>query len=151
MRKEQERKPLDYYLDLKYPVLLYPAEEGGYVAEIEELSGCFTQGETLQEVMENIEDAKRAWIEAAYEMGQDIPLPRTEEEYSGRILLRLPRSLHRRLAQAARREGVSLNQYIVSLLARREVQAELINMAKELANNELARTREKTRLHSLGC
>ena len=113
MRKEQERKPLNYYLELKYPVLLYLAEEGGYVAEIEELSGCFTQGETLQEVVENIEDAKRAWIEAAYEMGQDIPLPRMEEEYSGRILLRLPRSLHQRLAQAARREGVSLNQYIV--------------------------------------
>jgi len=137
MRKEQEGKPLDYYLDLKYPVLLYPAEEGGYVAEIEELSGCFTQGETLQEVMENIEDAKRAWIEAAYKMGQDIPLPRTEEEYSGRILLRLPRSLHRRLAQAARREEVSLNQYIVSLLARREAQAELISTVKELISKEL--------------
>jgi predicted HicB family RNase H-like nuclease len=50
-------------------------------------------------------------------MGQDIPLPRDMEEHSGKFMLRIPRSLHRNLARAAKREGVSLNQYVTTLLA----------------------------------
>ncbi len=117
MSTTSERKPLQFYLDKAYPVVVYPAEEGGYVAEIEELPGCITQGETIDEVMEFIEDAKRAWMEVEYEEGADIPLPSSEETYSGRLLVRLPKYLHRRLAQQAVREETSLNQYIVSLLS----------------------------------
>lgn len=117
MVTEEKRKPLEYYLGLKYPVTLIPAEEGGYVADIEDLPGCFTQGETLEETYANIEEAKRLWIEVAYEDGQDIPEPRGEAEYSGKFFIRAPKSLHRKLDQMARREGVSLNQYLVTTLA----------------------------------
>jgi predicted RNase H-like HicB family nuclease len=110
-------EPLEYYLGREYPVVLYAAEEGGYVAEIEELPGCITQGETRDEACEAIEEARRAWLEACYEDGMEIPAPRTEQQYSGRMLLRMPRSLHRRLSEQARREGVSVNQYVVTLLA----------------------------------
>jgi antitoxin HicB len=113
----REVKPLEYYLELNYPVTLYRAEEGGFAAEIEDLPGCLTQGETIEEVTENIEEARQLWIKAAYEDGVEIPIPRTDEEYSGRFLVRIPKSLHRRLAEQARYEGVSLNQHVESMLS----------------------------------
>jgi predicted RNase H-like HicB family nuclease len=112
-----ERKPLEYYLSLKYPVTFYPDPEGGYVVEIEDLPGCISQGETLEEAVEMIEDARRCWLEVAYEEGMNIPLPRSEEEYSGKFFIRAPKSLHRKLVRMAQREGVSLNQFLVATLA----------------------------------
>ena len=118
MRRIIKRKALDYYLNLRYPVTITPDVEGGYVAEIEDLPGCFSQGETIEETYENIEDARRLWIESAYEDGLPVPLPRSEKEYSGKFIVRVPRSLHSKLDQTAKREGVSLNQYLVSTLSR---------------------------------
>lgn len=113
-----EKQPLEYYLNLQYPVTLYPDREGGYVAQIKDLPGCLTQGETLEETMTNINEARELWIETAYESGDDIPLPSTEENYSGKLLLQMPKSLHQRLAEEAERENVSLDRYIVFLLSR---------------------------------
>ncbi|MDP2744550.1 MAG: type II toxin-antitoxin system HicB family antitoxin [Dehalococcoidia bacterium] len=113
-----ERKPLEYYLSLKYPVTIHAAHEGGYVAEIEDLPGCLAQGETLDEAYELIEEARKMWLDVAYEEGLGIPEPRGEQEYSGKFFIRAPKSLHRSLDQMAKREGVSLNQYLVTTLAR---------------------------------
>lgn len=117
MRDDTERKDLKFYLNLRYPITIHPDPDGGYVAEIEELPGCMTQAETLDEVFKAIEDARQVWIQGTYEMGQDIPLPKDMEEYSGKFIVRIPRSLHRNLVRAAKREGVSLNQYVTTLLA----------------------------------
>ncbi|HUX47739.1 MAG TPA: LuxR C-terminal-related transcriptional regulator [Dehalococcoidia bacterium] len=117
MRNDTERKEIKFYLNLCYPITMHSDPDGGYVAEIEELPGCMTQAETLDEALKAIEDARQLWIKTAYEEGQDIPLPRDMEEYSGKFIVRIPRSLHRNLVRAAKREGVSLNQYIASLLA----------------------------------
>ena len=119
MRNDTERKDLKFYLNLRYPITIHPDPDGGYVAEIEELPGCMTQAETLDEAFKAIEDARQVWIQGTYEMGQDIPLPRDMEEYSGKFVVRIPRSLHRNLVRVAKQEGVSLNQYIASLLAAR--------------------------------
>lgn len=74
--KIPDREPLEYYLKLDYPITLYPdSEEGGYVAVIKDLPGCLTQGDSLEEVIENINDARQLWIEATYEAGGTIPLP----------------------------------------------------------------------------
>ena len=116
-KKKTERESLDFYLERKYPVTLYPALEGGYVAEIKDLPGCVTQGETAEESVAEVEDARVLWIETAYEHGDDIPLPCTDTQYSGKTLLRMPRSLHQKLAEGAEREGISLNQHLVSLLS----------------------------------
>jgi predicted RNase H-like HicB family nuclease len=116
--KQIEKQPLEYYLNFQYPVILYPDQEGGYVAQIKDLPGCLTQGETLDETIANINEARELWIETAYEAGDEIPLPSTDDTYSGKLLLRMPKSLHRRLAEEADRENVSLNQYIVSVLSR---------------------------------
>jgi len=121
MTKEKvkyERKQLDYYLNLNYPITVYPdREEGGYVAEIKDLPGCLRKGDTLEETMNNIAEACQLWIETVYDSGKEIPLPSTETDYSGKLLLQMPKSLHRRLAEKSEREGVSINQYILFLLS----------------------------------
>jgi antitoxin HicB len=137
-------KPIEYYLNLNYPVTLYHAEEGGYVAEIEDLPGCLTEGETLEEVTQKIDDARKAWIQTAYEDGIDIPLPRSDEEYSGKFMVRIPNYLHRRLVERARREGASLNQYVESILSAgvatqnviAEIKPELDKISKQIAEQE---------------
>lgn len=132
MGSTEGRAPLERYLRLRYPVTILPEEEGGYFAEIPDLPGCMTQGETLDEVFAMIEDARRAWITASYEAGRAIPIPRAETGYSGRFIVRAPASLHRRLVDAADREGVSLKQYVVQLLAGRADLAEVLRRIDEL-------------------
>jgi antitoxin HicB len=117
MTTSTTRKPLEYYLYLKYPVTIEAAQEGGYFVQIEDLPGCYAQGETVEEAMEMIEIARKMWLEVAYEDGQDIAEPRTTYEYSGKFNVRVPKDLHRKLDRMAVREGVSLNQYIVSSLS----------------------------------
>ncbi|MGC9504462.1 type II toxin-antitoxin system HicB family antitoxin [Baaleninema sp.] len=55
---------------MKCQVKIHPAEEGGYWAEVPALSGCITEGETWEEVLENLEDAIRGWLEVANESNQ---------------------------------------------------------------------------------
>lgn len=115
----KESKPLEYYLSLKYPVSIEEAPEGGYFVQIKDLPGCFSQGETVEETLENIEDARRLWMESMYEDGNAIPLPgAAEKQYSGKFNVRIPKSLHRKLDEIAEQEGVSLNHFLVSTLSR---------------------------------
>jgi predicted RNase H-like HicB family nuclease len=70
-----EQPILEYFLSLKYPISIYPEEEGGYTALIPDLPGCITQGKTLEEVMINIEEASEFWIETVYFSDKkDIPM-----------------------------------------------------------------------------
>ena len=111
------KKTLEYYLSLNYSVLLNQTDNGSFVAEIPSLPGCITQGDSMREATSLIEEAKARWLEMAIKNGIDIREPRQRSEYSGRFLVRMPRSLHARLTQQAADEGVSLNQYVVSLLS----------------------------------
>lgn len=93
-------------------------DDGGFIAGVEEWSGCLADGETREEALTELQDAKRAWVASALEFGDPVPLPLELEGYNGRILVRTPRSLHRDLLRRAAREGVSLNQLCVSYLSR---------------------------------
>jgi predicted RNase H-like HicB family nuclease len=118
------KKTIDYYLTLPYRMELIPdAEEGGYGARYPELPGCITCGETLDSVARNAEDAKKSWLMAAMEDGIEIPEPATEDinQYSGQFKLRIPKALHKALAEHAKREGISMNQYCMYLLSRNDV------------------------------
>ncbi len=114
-------KTLEYYLSLPYKLEITPdTEEGGYVAAYPELPGCLTVGETMAEAVKNAEDAKAAWLEAAIEDGIVINEPQSTEKYSGQFKLRLPKSLHKALAEHAKLEGISMNQYCLYLLAKND-------------------------------
>ncbi len=108
---------LDYYLTLPYTIELAPDPDGGWFVAVKELPGCMSQGDTEEEALEMIRDAMEGWIEVALEDGMTIPEPRALEDYSGKFVVRVPRSLHRELVKRAEEEGASLNQYINVLLA----------------------------------
>ena len=109
-------KTIEYYLSLPYIIELQHDDEGWFV-RVKELPGCTSQGDTAEEAVAMIQDAMTGWLEVALEGGVPIPEPRPEEEYSGKFVVRVPRSLHRELVETADREGVSLNQYINVALA----------------------------------
>ena len=102
-----------------YSRILIPDEEGGYSAEILEFPGCFAQGETPNEAFENLENAAKAWVEASQEQGLDIPSPAENHKFSGKIVLRMPRSLHKKVAKLSERDGTSINQFLVTSIATR--------------------------------
>ena len=119
---------LEDYLNLPYTVILRRDGEGGYVARIDELSGLTTHGRTSQEALENLEEAKKVWIEDCLKRGDPIPAPQvppvppvkelSEEDLpSGKWVQRVPRTLHRDLIRLAKRETVSLNQLVTSVLS----------------------------------
>ncbi|HLA96517.1 MAG TPA: type II toxin-antitoxin system HicB family antitoxin [Pyrinomonadaceae bacterium] len=58
---------------VKYPFVIYPAEEGGYVAEIPALKGCLAQGETLDETLEELATVENLWLETAIKTGLKLP------------------------------------------------------------------------------
>jgi predicted RNase H-like HicB family nuclease len=110
-------KTVEYYLELNYKTSVYRDDEGNFVVEVDDLPGCVTDGRSPDEAFRNLEEAKHAWVESRLAAGLEVPEPRQIDEYSGKVLLRMPRSLHRRLVGQSAEEGVSLNQYVVSLLS----------------------------------
>jgi predicted RNase H-like HicB family nuclease len=111
-------KSLEYYMSLPYRLEIVPDPyEGGYAIQYPDLPGCITTGETIEEALENAEDAKKAWLTAALEDGIRINEPGSLEQYSGQFKLRIPKSLHRDLAERAKEEGISMNQYCLYLLS----------------------------------
>lgn len=125
-------KTVEEYLALPYTIELiretYP-ENTGWAARVVELPGCITQADTFEELGEMIDDAMRGWIEVSLEDGDPIPEPRLLDEYSGKFVARVPRSLHRDLVQSAERNGVSLNAFVNMALA--QATGEQLTIKKE--------------------
>jgi antitoxin HicB len=110
-------REVERYMALPYHIELIP-DEGEWVVAILELPGCLSQGETPEEAITMIREAQRLWLQVALEDGRPIPAPRPEEDYSGRFNVRVPKRLHRDLVRAAEAEGVSLNLFVATALAR---------------------------------
>jgi antitoxin HicB len=113
-----EIKNLKYYVNLPYTIVLRRDDDGDIVARVEELPGCSDHGATQDEALRNLEEAKRLWISHRLKAGQSVPEPEPEEDLpSGKWVQRVPRTLHKRLALTAKREEVSLNQLVTSMLS----------------------------------
>lgn len=90
-------------------------DDEGYIAVAPDLPGCSAFGDTREVAMSEIHDAIASWIEAARAVGNVVPEPSTRKQvnqFSGKVLLRMPRDLHRDLSNSALDQGVSLNSYI---------------------------------------
>lgn len=107
---------LEHYLTLSYPCELVRDEEGFFVASHPDLPGCLAQGESANEAVANLDEARHTWISYRFENGLPIPEP-VDEEYSGKFLLRMSPSLHSSLAREAKRQKLSLNQLISNVLS----------------------------------
>ena len=111
-------KDVKYYLGLPYTLIVRKDSQGDFVARVDELPGCSAHGKTPPEALEAVEEAKKLWITDCVENGDPVPEPSVDEGLpSGKWLQRVPRSLHRKLVLQAKREGVSLNQLVTSMLA----------------------------------
>jgi hypothetical protein len=80
------------------------------------LPGCKAHGPTRQQALEAGDEIKELWLQVALEKGADIPEPQPQPTFSGKLGLRLPKSLHARATHAADTEGVSLNTYLVQAI-----------------------------------
>ncbi|MBR3888655.1 MAG: toxin-antitoxin system HicB family antitoxin [Clostridia bacterium] len=113
-------KKIKEYLELPYNFIVQPIkdESGTYFyARVLELDGCQSSGETFEEAYENVKEAMKLWIEAKLEAGLEIPMPVGYDDFSGKFVVRIPKSLHYKLTVEAEREGVSLNQYALYKLS----------------------------------
>jgi predicted RNase H-like HicB family nuclease len=116
--KKLANLPVETILARPYSRVLVPdSESGSITARILEFPGCIAEGDSVEEALQNLEKAASGWIEAALDLGQEIPVPRVENEYSGKYPLRMPKSLHRQITEMAEQEGTSINQFIVAALA----------------------------------
>ena len=114
-------RTIDEYMRLPYRMEIIPdTAEGGYVVRFPELPGCLTCADTLEKAVLNAADCEKEWLTAAMEDGIDIPEPASEDEYSGQFKLRIPKSLHKSLAEHSKAEGISMNQYCLYLLAKND-------------------------------
>ncbi len=114
-------KTLEQYLELPYAIEFKKdatdPDQPVWFAQVKELPGCVTEADSLDEAAVMIWDAMRVWIQGSLDANLPIPEPQPLPTYSGKFSVRLPKSLHRDLAAKARREGVSLNQFITSALS----------------------------------
>jgi predicted RNase H-like HicB family nuclease len=138
-------KDLQYFMGLNYPVTVEIVEDYGesyFSLEVPDLPGCGAYGPTIEEAFERLEEAKELWIEASLNRGLDISEPVSEEDYSGKFLLRIPSRLHMKLADYAKKNKVSLNQYVKSVLEQSEV-ADRILKYLQRSNKALLSSLEK--------
>ena len=103
-----------------YPIVLASRMNGdrpSWTATVEELPGCEAHGATPASAAAGVQAAVERWIEAARADGREVPPPGAAAAHSGKLLVRMPRSLHAGLVRASEREGTSLNAYIVAALS----------------------------------
>ena len=116
------------YLTLPYARIVIPTEPSGFHAQILEFPGCFAQGETLEEAYSNLENAAESWIEVCLAQGHSVPEPSSSQTFSGRIVLRLPKSLHKQATRLAERDQTSLNTFLLSAVSSKVGAEEFYNV-----------------------
>lgn len=125
--------------------IAYSDEDQGFIATVPELPGCSAFGETAAEALTEIVSAIEAWISAAEAAGNPIPPPASldAELPSGKFLVRVAKTVHAQLTVAAQREGLSLNQYVGTILATASLGD--IYARAEIGSHVLARTATPSR------
>ena len=123
-------KNLEYYLGLNYPsqiTKINVEDGGGFFIEVPMLKGCMSDGETVEEAYNNLEEAKKEWFSYMLENHLEIPVP-TDTKYSGKFMVRIPKTLHKIITEQSKREGLSLNQYVSTVLAYAAGQKNILNI-----------------------
>ncbi|MBI5919314.1 MAG: type II toxin-antitoxin system HicB family antitoxin [Nitrosomonadales bacterium] len=115
----QPTYPFEAYSHVISP--LSQPEGGGFLITFPDLPGCMSDGATEIEAIANGRDAFLAWISARLDAGKEIPQPSYRPDslpdVSGRFVTRLPKSVHAKLAERAKAEGVSLNTLVLTFVA----------------------------------
>lgn len=122
----------------KYSVMIqWSDEDESFVATVPELPDLSAFGETPEEAAKELREAKKLYLEVLAEDGEEIPEPDILKPFSGQLRIRIPRSLHASLTTEAKKEGISLNAHIVSLLSERNAFNKVKNEIK-IQNRQVA-------------
>ena len=118
--KTDIKKQVEYYMSLPYTMTIkYRPEQGGYyVASYIELPDLTMTGDTPEAAVKELLIEKPEWFETCLKLGVKIPLPVEPQRYSGKIVVRMPPSMHESLIRIAKLEGISLNQYMLAAIAK---------------------------------
>lgn len=111
---------LEDYMKLPYTRLVQEiTDESGhyFYGRILELDGCQSTSDTLDGLYKSLNEAMEGYLEVKLENNLPIPIPELSNNYSGKFVVRLPKSLHQKLAIEAAKEGISLNQLALYKLA----------------------------------
>lgn len=104
---------------LDYKIEIIKDDAGDYIATMPSL-GCIADGETIDEAIEELKEIAETFIELAKKDGKAIPIPEKYKEdinYSGKLTLRIPKSLHRMVTEQAEKEGCSINQLLTTYIS----------------------------------
>lgn len=113
--------PFEAYSHLVSPIS--KADGGGFMFTMPDIPGVLADGETELEAIADGREAFLAIVSALADLGQEVPSPVfnaddfTPASASGRVLARLPRSMHLQLTARAKTEGVSLNSLVLAMIA----------------------------------
>jgi len=113
-------KTLEDYMSVVYPITIYPPiDDSGYFVEIEDLDGCWADGNTLEEAMARIQQSKKVWIECCLEQGWDIPEPSDfrVENAPNRIHLSIEKALYDDICAESHINNVGVEDMIIGLCA----------------------------------
>jgi antitoxin HicB len=104
----------------QYPFEIRPLSEedgGGFLISFTDFTECISDGETVEEAIQNGLDALQETIAALESLNLPVPEPGSGGSYSGKFIQRVPKNIHARLALRAKQEGVSMNALVTSILA----------------------------------
>jgi predicted RNase H-like HicB family nuclease len=113
--------PFEAYSHIVSPIVA--ADGGGFMFTMPDIPGVIADGATEFEAIADGREAFIATVSAMVDMGQEIPVPAfnsqdfTPASASGKVLARLPRSMHMQLTARAKTEGVSLNALVLAFIA----------------------------------
>ena len=119
-RINEIKKDIDYYMRLPYNIVLqehYYKGDHCFLASVVEINGCYGEGATYDDAYTDIREKMRTWIRVRLERGDIVPEPIDDASFSGKLNLRIPRSLHKRLAIEAAKAGVPLKEYAIYKLS----------------------------------
>ena len=117
----------------QYPFEIHPLSEedgGGFLISFTDFTECISDGETVEEAIQNGLDALQETISALESLNLPVPEPGSGGSYSGKFIQRVPKNIHARLALRAKQKGVSMNAQVTSILAEslgKEVNAKLLD------------------------
>ena len=109
---ELRYRPEDYQYSVGWS-----EEDQLYIGRVAEFPSLAAHGNSLAQALEEINQVVRFVLEDLIEEGEAIPEPFSKRSYSGKLNVRMPEAMHRRLAIEAAEQHVSLNQWINTKLA----------------------------------
>jgi antitoxin HicB len=130
--QSQKESKIQHYLHLRYPMEIVE-DDDGVVATVPDLPGCTSFGDSIDAAVRGLTETKELWIKGRVDSGLPVPEPSQIEDFSGKFVLRIPRSLHRSLDREARKQGVSLNQYILHLLSERHAVTKIEGVVEQMS------------------